>query len=78
MLLVWLASLGWLGGWCWCRGFFDNDSVTAGLLGGWCQFCFLSGDVALIDVLLAHFWWVGGEFSMESLILAQDERWRRA
>ena len=42
-----------------------------------CQFCFLSGDVALIDIPWpALVGW--GLFSMESLILAQDERWRRA
>ena len=51
-----------------------------------CQFRFLSGDVALIDSpvgwLLCPFLgvggWLVGMFSMESLILAQDERWRRA
>ena len=49
-----------------------------------CQFRFLSGDVALIDspAGLCLALWVGcglvGMFSMESLILAQDERWRRA
>ena len=39
-----------------------------------------SGDVALIDSgCLRSFVGVGGScFSMESLILAQDERWRRA
>ena len=45
-----------------------------------------SGDVALIDSpvgwLLCPFLgvggWLVGMFSMESLILAQDERWRRA
>jgi hypothetical protein len=36
-----------------------------------------SGDVALIDVVPAALV-VGAWFSMESLILAQDERWRRA
>jgi hypothetical protein len=37
-----------------------------------------SGDVALIDCGWPGFGWVGSCFSMESLILAQDERWRRA
>ena len=41
-----------------------------------CQFR-RSGDVALIDCLTCSSERVG-YFSMESLILAQDERWRRA
>jgi hypothetical protein len=33
----------------------------------------------LLIVAACAFWvWVVDEFSMESLILAQDERWRRA
>ena len=45
-----------------------------------------SGDVALIDSPVGWLFrpflgvggWLVGMFSMESLILAQDERWRRA
>lgn len=47
-----------------------------------CQFRFLSGDVALFFLVPGSGLWVGVgvgcKFSMESLILAQDERWRRA
>ena len=64
--------------WFGVDGFFDNDSDN-------CQFRFLSGDVALFFLALRGspvFLWgvvgVGCRFSMESLILAQDERWRRA
>ena len=50
-----------------------------GLL-GWVGVSFASfvqsGDVALIDSPVGL--WPVGMFSMESLILAQDERWRRA
>ena len=42
---------------------------------------FSQGMWLLLIVLLAVVlfgWWLVGMFSMESLILAQDERWRRA
>ena len=48
-------------------GFFDNDSDN------FCQ-CRLSG----ISFSWLCFGGVGVLFSTESLILAQDERWRRA
>ena len=52
-------------GWCWgWVGFFEltNDD---------------SGDCLLVDRVLSGFCLMS-KFSMESLILAQDERWRRA
>ncbi len=42
----------------------------------WFGFCFLRLTMILAFVLGFVFGWV--KFSMESLILAQDERWRRA
>ena len=62
----------WFGG-C-VDGFFDNDSgkffVRVCFVVGGCGSLFLvAGPVGLV---------VGFCFSMESLILAQDERWRRA
>ena len=55
-----------------CRGFFDNDSDIMSVLfsqGMW---------LLLIVAARAFVVWVVHVFSMESLILAQDERWRRA
>ena len=63
-----------LGGWLGVvgvSGFFDDDSGNV-----FCQCCFLSWMWLLLIVLLSF--GGGGMFSMESLILAQDERWRRA
>ena len=71
---VWPFGVGWLGGWC--RGFFDNDSEQ--LFRQLMSVSFFVMDVALIDCGWPGFGWVGPYFSMESLILAQDERWRRA
>ena len=46
----------------------DDGPVVWFVVGGW----------ALVDLPCASFWGVGCLFSTESLILAQDERWRRA
>ena len=73
-VMFWLA-LFWGVGWVWCRGFFDDDSDNMSV-------SFFVMDVALIDcrACVCCLWvvGVGACFSMESLILAQDERWRRA
>jgi hypothetical protein len=56
-------------------------AVSLAMILAMCQFRVLSGDVALFFlVLVCLLGWVGVGvcFSMESLILAQDERWRRA
>ena len=55
----------------WCRGFFDNDSDNMSVS----FFVRGCGSLFLACVFVAC---VGVLFSMESLILAQDERWRRA
>ena len=50
-----LSAFFGVGGGCWCRGFFDNDSDSL------CQFRFLSGDVALFFLaclVLSAFGWV--------------------
>jgi hypothetical protein len=54
----------------WVDGFFDNDSDN--FVSVVCQ--------ASLFLQLVVLWggWLGVLFSTESLILAQDERWRRA
>ena len=59
------------------------DRILASRVGVWFVFCwmpvfgvFLLGQIVLIRILLVP---VGASrFCLESLILAQDERWRRA
>ena len=67
------------GGGCWCRGFFDNDSGEVfSFCGGGLIASFVQSWMWLLLIVLPAALVVGGFFSMESLILAQDERWRRA
>ena len=44
--------------------------------------CFFDANVFLVDARMPFFgcvwFWLGFKFFLESLILAQDERWRRA
>ena len=65
---------------CWLLfvGVGGGVAVSLTMILTMCQFRFLSGDVALIDCRLLALLGLVGVFSMESLILAQDERWRRA
>ena len=67
----------WGVGW-WCRGFFDNDSEQL-FFAVDVSFVFCQG-MWLSFPRMCGLWVVGVGvlFSMESLILAQDERWRRA
>jgi hypothetical protein len=71
----------WVGG-CWCRGFFDNDSGEVLFFGRGSQIAsFVQSWMWLLLIVLLVCCFGGGlvgMFSMESLILAQDERWRRA
>ena len=65
---------GWWAGWVLMVSLAMNSDIFVGV-------CFLSGDVALFSSCWLCLWvWLvwGVCFSMESLILAQDERWRRA
>ena len=66
-----VGMAAWFGG-C-VDGFFDNDSGKF-----FVRVCFVVGGCGSLFLVSAFLVGVGFCFSMESLILAQDERWRRA